>query len=112
MMAHSRMNAPKSIGPVVTLLVGVVILAILVSSLTVFLYGPTTRETTVVVERPWWNNYRGWWGQYGAGLPGWGGRKYPPPPSPHPKPPMPGSPPPPPPSGPPPASPPPANPSP
>ena len=86
MMVHSRMNSTKTVLPIVYLIIGVIVLAILVSSLTVFFYGPSTRETTVVVDRPWRNNYRGWWGYYGAGLPGWGGPKYPPMPSPHPKP--------------------------
>lgn len=91
------MNTALAIG---LLLGGVLFLSVLVSTLTVFLYGPKTREpTTIVVERPSWRRYPGWWGHYGAGLPGWGGPKVPPPPSPHPKPPKP---------TPPPASPPPA----
>ena len=111
MMAPSRMLNSKSS---LVWLGGVFLLALLVSSLTVYFLGPMLQpqSTTVVVERPWWNNYRGWWGHYGAGLPGWGGPKVPPPPSPHPKPPKPSSPPPPPPSSPPPASPPPSNPTP
>lgn len=94
----------------ILLVVGVLVLSVIVSTLTVLFYGPSTREpTTVVVERPWYTNYRGWWGHYGGGLPGWGGPHYPPPPAPHPKPPKP-SPPPPPPANPPPPPPPPANP--
>ena len=92
------------------LIVGVILLAIVVSSLTVLLYGPQTTQRTVIVESPRWNNYRGWWGHYGAGLPGWGGPKFPTPPAPHPKLPMP--PPPAPPQNPAPATPPPANPQP
>ena len=87
MMATSRMFNTKTSLSVVGLLVGVVLLAILVSTLTVMLYGPPRQPTTVIVERPWWHNYRGWWGYHGAGLPGWGGPKYPPRPHPHPKPP-------------------------
>ena len=96
----------KSTGlPILTLLVGVILLSIFVSTMVVLLYGPSSTERTVIVEQPYWRNYRGWWGHYGAGLPGWGGPKFPPPPSPHPKPPMP-----PPPANPPPANPAPANP--
>lgn len=112
MMGTSRMLNTKSVTSIAGLFLGVIFLAILVSTLTVMLYGPSTKEpTTVIVERPRWNNYRGWWGHYGAGLPGWGGPKYPPMPPPHPKPsPPPGpSQPPPPPS--PPAQPPPPPPS-
>jgi hypothetical protein len=82
------MNVGSSALPIVYLILGVILLSIIVSSLTVFLYGPKPTERTVVIERPW-NNYKGWWGHYGAGLPGWGGPRYPPPPSPHPKPPIP-----------------------
>ncbi len=107
------MNIQSAIGPVVTLLLGMLILSIVVSALLVLIYGPKEREVaTVYVQRPWYHNYRNWWGPYGAGLPGWGGPKYPPPPAPHPKPPAPVPPPAPPPNpGPVPAQPPPANPS-
>lgn len=63
-----------------------------VVSLVTTLFFSQPKTTTVYVERPGWN-YRRWWGHYGAGLPGWGGPKYPPPPSPHPKPPKPSQPP-------------------
>ena len=104
------MNVGKSVMPILYLVAGVVLLSVVVSTLLVLLYGPQSTERTIVVERPWWNNYRGWWGHYGAGLPGWGGPKYPHPPAPHPKPPKPSPPPASPPSSPSPASPPPANP--
>ena len=104
------MNVGKSGLSIAYLIGGVILLSIVVSSLVVFLYGPQTTQRTVVVESPLWNNYRGWWGYYGAGLPGWGGPKYPSSPAPHPKPPKAAPPPPPPPQNPAPANPPPANP--
>lgn len=79
----------KLLSSSVLLVVGVFVLSITVSLLTTLFLTPKEKPTTVIVERPWWNNYRGWWGYYGAGLPGWGGPKYPPRPSPHPKPPKP-----------------------
>ncbi len=88
MMVSSRMNL-QGLLPILYLVVGVVLLSVVVSTLTILLYGPKSTERTIVVERPGWNSYRGWWGHYGAGLPGWGGPKIPPPPSPHPKPPKP-----------------------
>ena len=79
----------QSLLPLLYLVIGVVLLSVVVSTLTILLYGPTTTERTIVVERPRGNNYRGWWGYPGAGLPGWGRPNVPPPPSPHPKPPNP-----------------------
>jgi hypothetical protein len=106
------MNIQSTIGPIFTLLLGILIISIVVSALLVLIYGPKQKEVaTVYVEKPWYHNYRRWWGPYGGGLPGWGGPKYPPPPPPHPKPPMPSPPPAPAPApGPVPAQPPPANP--
>lgn len=78
----------KAILSVIMLVVGVLILSGLVSII-LAIFGPSQKPTTVIIERPAWNNYRGWWGYPGAGLPGWGGPKYPPMPAPHPKPPMP-----------------------
>lgn len=92
------------------LVLAVVFLAVGVSFLTTVFLTPTQRPTTVIVQRPWWQNYRSWWGYHGAGLPGWGGPKYPPMPPPHPKPPKPSPPPASPPANPSPASPPPSNP--
>jgi hypothetical protein len=77
------MNTVVSIG---MLLVGVFILSLLVS----YLMPRQEKITTIYVEQPSWRNYHGWWGHYGAGLPGWGhGRSLPPPPPPHPKPSLP-----------------------
>ncbi len=105
------MNIQSAIGPIVTLLLGILILSIVVSALLILFYGPKQKEVaTVYVQRPWYHNYRHWWGPYGSGLPGWGGPKYPPPPPPHPKPPAPVQPPPAPPSNPAPAQSPQANP--
>ena len=84
----------KTITSVSTLLIGVLILSLLVSIL-LALFRPSRQPTTVIIERPASNNYRGWWGYHGAGLPGWGDRKLPPPPHPmqppppHPMPPHP-----------------------
>lgn len=57
------------------LIVGVVLLSILVSLLTIYMYGPAKVEKTseVVVSPYWYDNYPVWWGYYGSGLPGWGG---------------------------------------
>jgi len=86
------MNIKSAIGPIVTLVGGILLLSIVVSALLVLFYGPREKEVaTVYVERPRYRNYHGWWGYSGAGLPGWGGPKYPPPPPPHPKPPAPAS---------------------
>lgn len=85
MMVTSRMNIKSAATSLVTFVVGVILISILVSVLLVIFYGPSTREPrTIIIERP--DYYRGWWGHYGAGLPGWGGPKHMPPPPPHPKP--------------------------
>lgn len=105
------MNIKSAIGPVVTLVGGILLLSIVVSALLILFYGPREKEVaTVYVERPWYRNYHGWWGYPNAGLPGWGPSRHPPGPPPHPKPPMPAPPPPTPPPSPAPAQPPPANP--
>lgn len=88
MMELSRMNVKSVASSLVTFVVGVILIAIIVSFLLGMMVSPRRNEPrTIIVERP---NYRGWWGHYGAGLPGWGGHvgpRYPPPPPPHPKPP-------------------------
>ena len=98
------MNIKSAVSSVGSLVLGVFALAIIVSLILGYSVGSSIRkpDTTIVVQRP--DSYRGWWGYYGAGLPGWGGPKFPPPPFPHPKPgPPPPAPPPPAPAPPPPA---------
>lgn len=89
MMALSRMNIKSAVNSVTTVVGGLLLFVIGISLVLGFYIGSSMQKpsTTVVVERPGMNNYRGWWGSYGAGLPGWGGPKYPPMPPPHPKPP-------------------------
>jgi hypothetical protein len=84
------MNLPSIAKSLLTLLGGVFLLAMIVSFLLGFYLAPRTPEvSTIYVEQPRGMNYKGWWGHYGAGIPGWGGPHIPPPPSPHPKPPSP-----------------------
>jgi hypothetical protein len=104
------MNIKSAVGPIVTLVGGILLLSIVVSALLVLFYGPREKEVTVYVEKPWYRNYHGWWGYPNAGLPGWGPSRHPPGPPPHPKPPAPTPPPPVPSPSPAPAQPPPANP--
>ena len=63
--------------PIVYLIIGVILLSILVSLLTIYIYGPRLPEKpseVVVAASPYWyENYPVWWGYYGSGLPGWGG---------------------------------------
>ncbi len=92
MMATSRMSIVSIVTSLATFVGGVILISILVSVLLVIFYGPATREPrTIIIERP--DHYKGWWGHYGAGIPGWGGHSFPPRPAPHPRPPVPGSPP-------------------
>ena len=78
----------KTLSSGIVLVLGVVALAFVVTLVTnLFFSQPKT--TTVIVQRPGWNNYRGWWGHYGGGLPGWGGPKHRPSPSPPSQPPQP-----------------------
>ena len=67
------MNIKSALGSIATFVVGVFLLSIFVSLFLGYFFGSTMRKpsTTIVVERP--DNYRGWWGHYGSGLPGWGG---------------------------------------
>jgi hypothetical protein len=73
----------KMISSTIVLVLGVVVLAVTVSLLTNLLFGQP-KTTTVIVQRPQRDTYKGWWAHSGAGLPGWGGPKMPPPhPPPH-----------------------------
>jgi hypothetical protein len=65
----------KTISSGIVLVLGVTALAFVVTLITNLFFSPP-KTTTVIVQRPGWTNFRGWWGQSGGGLPGWGGPKH------------------------------------
>lgn len=77
------MNIKSIFSSIERIVLGIFFLIILIAVLIGYFIGSSMRKTstTVFVENS------------GAGLPGWSGRKYLPPPPPHPRPPMPAHPP-------------------
>lgn len=66
------MNIKSAAQSIATFVIGVILLAILVSLFLGFFFGSAMRKpsTTIIVENP--DSYKRLWGHYGAGIPGWG----------------------------------------